>query len=360
MLLSKIQGCLLGIMIGDAMGMPCEMMTPEAILAATNGQGITGFISPIQRKIKDTQNMSAGMTTDDYQLTEIICNSLIRRKGFDITDIALAHVETLITSTFGWGGTTRDGVKELQEYFQSYGKSGRSIYQAPVHSPNRGLGNGIAMKIAPIAILEVLQHPHINNPKFDRDHNKSISFEFIHLAERVAAIGKLTHSDPRAWSAAYAIALMIGELLLLPSLAKNIENFVHQKWCIERLIKKVARFKSKYNVIKDGFADRMSNLLDEKLLFGPIEKLREVIGTGCISLQSVCFALAIFFRHPKDFKVGILEAVNSGFDTDTIAAIAGAMIGVTIGVEQIPSEWANFNPEFKKALELGEKLLNEI
>ena len=53
---------------------------------------------------------------------------------------------------------------------------------------------------------------------------------------------------------------------------------------------------------------------------------------------------------------GILEAVNAGGDTDTIAAMVGAMIGCNVGLEGIPEEWLRFRPEFQKALMLGEQL----
>lgn len=35
----------------------------------------------------------------------------------------------------------------------------------------------------------------------------------------------------------------------------------------------------------------------------------------------------------------MLEAVNLGRDTDTTAAVAGALAGIVYGVESIPGEW---------------------
>lgn len=359
-MLSKIQGCLMGVMIGDAMGVPVEMMTPEAIVAATDGKGIVNFIAPIQRKIKGTQSLPPGSTSDDWQLTETITNSLIRRKEFDITDIALSHLSAYETSTFGWGSTTRDGLEEIKKYFDSKGAEGRSPLVASEPRPNRGLGNGIAMKIAPVGLLEAIQHPHSKSEKPIRLFDRTIAFDFIYLADHVASIGRLTHSDARAWSAAYAVALIIGETLLLRSITDGIELPGNKKWLLERIVKKVARFETKYRVEHDGFAERLRQLENNELLYGPIETLRKTIGTNCNSLESVCFAIAIFLRNPKNFRNGILEAVNSGGDTDSTAGIAGALIGNVVGIEGIPREWAVFNPAFQKAIVLGEQLIDNF
>ena len=92
-LIKKIQAGLLGVMIGDAMGMPVETMKPEEILSATEGQGITTFTDAIQKGIKNQSNLNAGETTDDWQLTKKIALSLIEIGGFDLEDIAAKHIK---------------------------------------------------------------------------------------------------------------------------------------------------------------------------------------------------------------------------------------------------------------------------
>ena len=41
----------------------------------------------------------------------------------------------------------------------------------------------------------------------------------------------------------------------------------------------------------------------------------------------------------KDYKSCVLEAVNLGEDTDTVAAVAGSLAGALYGYKAIPSEW---------------------
>ena len=365
-MLDNVQGCLLGVMIGDAMGMPVELMSASDILVATKGAGIVDFNHPIQRNVKGTRDLDIGSTTDDWQLTECILKSLVRRQVFDLTDIALAHVEAYETSTFGWGGTTRDGMAELQKYFETRGVEGRNPFEPPrlSNGPHfgrgapRGLGNGVAMKIAPIAIFSALGEKPTEFVRIVRWFDDSIAMEFSQLAEHVAWVGGLTHADPRAWSAAYAVALIIAETLLFPN--KKLTS-AHIKWMLTRLIKKVESFEEKYpSTEKDVFSKRLRVLNDFDLLYGPIESLRTATGVGCLALESACFAIAIFMRNPDDFRKGILEAVNSGGDADTTAAMAGSMIGAAVGASQIPHDWTNFNPAFMKALTMGSGLIQAL
>ena len=164
-LLSKVQGCLLGVAIGDAMGMPWECMTYEQIMERTNGVGVTGFVDPIQQTIRGTMPLKAGDTTDDWQLTRANVISLVRCKGYNPYDIALEHVRAYETCNFGWGGTTRRAIEEFKEFFDSRGTRGRSpIVPVPAIGGKRGAGNGAAMKIAPLAIYNALEKQDF--PKF--------------------------------------------------------------------------------------------------------------------------------------------------------------------------------------------------
>lgn len=326
--LSKIQASLLGVAIGDAMGMPVELMTTEQIKELG---GINGFIKPVQRKIAGTRQLQAGDTTDDFQLTEAIGKSIVRVGGFDIYDIALAHVEALEVSTFGWGTTTRLGINEIKLYFDSRGKEGRSPNVTPklqktVSKHSAGGGNGVAMKIAPIAIL---------------DCSSSVK----QLQGRVREIGRLTHPDPRASVAAGTIAYIIKENLSNEKAVRGRQLSEAIDWAF---VDEAERGGG-----SDPFSKRLEKLSDETLLLGPIENLQKEIGTGCVAVESVCFAVAVYFRNMDNFKNGILEAINSGGDTDSIAAMVGAMIGSRVGLGGIPKEWQLFNPDFQKAIDLG-------
>lgn len=303
----------MGIMIGDAMGMPVEMMTAKEIKEQTGG--ITGFIKPLQKRVKDTADLPAGTTTDDWALTKAVAESIIRCKGFDLLDVALAHVAEQETSQFGWGRNTRTGIEQIKLYFDSRGKEGRR--PGVWRTDSVGCGNGVAMKVASLAVIR---------------SNSSAPFE----------MGSLTHGDKEASVAANGMKVLLEEVIHhhLP----DIELYTEQQFIYG------------HQFYKTEFSIKTKNLTDNELLFGPLENLIEKIGTGCNALESVPFSIALFIRNKNDFRKGMLEAVNAGGDTDSIAAMTGALIGANVGIGGIPEEWATFSKSFNEAIELGTKL----
>lgn len=368
-LLSRVQASLLGVMIGDAMGMPWEIYSAQQIKDLTDGQGVTGFTSPVHRKLKDTEKLEIGSTTDDWQLTEAIAESLIRRKDFDLLDVALLHVEAFENSVAGWGGTTRNGLAEIKMYFDWRGAEGRSPFQPAQYNPalaktvngiviSGGGGNGIAMKIAPIGLfLGAKLATHDTRLEYSLPTD-NIFFDITETAKWVQAVGQLTHPDPSAIMAGFAVASIITELFVFDLFNKNDADAGRSKylsqWLITRTVHKLQALED--GSLEDKFSDRLKVLLDMDLLFGDLEVLRKKVGMGCLAKESVVFAIALFLRNPQNFRDGILEAINSGGDTDTIAAITGSMIGSVVGLEGIPEDWRTFSPEFEQAIKLGKEL----
>ena len=62
-----------------------------------------------------------------------------------------------------------------------------------------------------------------------------------------------------------------------------------------------------------------------------LEWLAEQIGTAVASAQAIPMAFALLARDPS--PRALLQAANLGGDTDTIGAIAGAILGASLGVE---------------------------
>lgn len=319
--LSRFRGCLLGVAIGDALGTPYEMKNRSEILKMTGGKGIVGFDSSISRKRDDGLEL---LTSDDFQLTEVIGWSLVRRKKFDIVDIALSHIEALENGTCGWGSTTRNGILELKEYFDSRGTKGRSPFEIAKHVEGKGCGNGIAMKIMPAILTK-------NAGELN-----------------VAKIGTLTHSDPRSWAAAFALKLLINDEF------KDQDSLDWLIWGIQYF----EEYFAKDQVVPESewFNKKLSLLKDNELLYGPIEELAEKIGTSSLSTESVIFAIAVYLRNRDNFVKGALEAVNFALDADTCCSLVCALIGYNVGMEGIPEEWIEHSSEFKNAIILADEL----
>jgi poly(ADP-ribose) glycohydrolase ARH3 len=78
------------------------------------------------------------------------------------------------------------------------------------------------------------------------------------------------------------------------------------------------------------------------------EIIIEHLGNASTALNSVPTAIYCFLSHPRSFKEALIFAVSLGGDTDTIAAMTGAISGAYHGRKALPSQWLS-------DLENGEK-----
>jgi ADP-ribosylglycohydrolase len=317
---SKVRGCLEGVWLGDLIGMPWEAMSREAISEACGGGGVSGPLDDAH-------------VTDDWGLTEACARSLARRGGFDLLDLALTHVAQYEGSMDGdrWGGTTAKAVSEIRRYLQTLGERGSSPYDARPPEPGRGRGNGVAMKASPF-VLRAASGYLAQSGVLDPDRGPSLPG----LTDQLMLLGRMTHSDPQASVAACCFAAFLGPVVLGHPAVTGAGVQERAAWLLSQAVLQA-------DLLDDpgpaGFGSRLRALLDFGLLFGEPSRLGGEVGTGSDALESVPFAMAVFLRHPEDFRAGVLEAVNAGGDTDTTASMAGALIGANVGPDGIPPEW---------------------
>jgi len=295
-------------------------MSPEGIREICGGGDVTG---PVE----------GAHVTDDWDLSEACARSLMRRGGFDLLDLALAHIAKYEGSMDGyrWGGTTVRAVSGMQEYFRTLGERGLSPYDARPSESGRGRGNGVAMKASPFVLRAAAEHL-LQSGVLERDRAPFLPG----LADQLMLLGRMTHSDPRASIAACCFATFLGSVLLEHPAVTGVDRRNGAAWLLAQAVLQA-------DLVGDsgpeGFGSRLRTLLDFELLFGDPSGLQEAVGSGPDAMESVPFAMAIFLRHPEDFRAGVLEAVNAGGDTDTTASMAGALIGASVGSDGIPLEW---------------------
>jgi ADP-ribosylglycohydrolase len=63
------------------------------------------------------------------------------------------------------------------------------------------------------------------------------------------------------------------------------------------------------------------------------------LGSGVAAHASVPTALACFLLYPDSFQEAVKAAISLGGDTDTIAAMTGALVGSRLGLAVIPESW---------------------
>jgi ADP-ribosyl-[dinitrogen reductase] hydrolase len=87
------------------------------------------------------------------------------------------------------------------------------------------------------------------------------------------------------------------------------------------------------------------------------------VGGGGVSgyvNRTVPVALAAWLRQPGDMRAAVESVVVLGGDTDTTGAIAGALVGATVGSNGVPGEWLAGIAEWPRSVawvrRLGERL----
>ena len=79
-------------------------------------------------------------------------------------------------------------------------------------------------------------------------------------------------------------------------------------------------------------------------------------GVSGFIYHTVPVALHVWLRRQADFRGALLETVRLGGDTDTVAAVVGALVGTRVGRDGIPEEWLRDLSEWPRTPEWMERL----
>lgn len=289
----RFLGCLLGLGIGDALGMPVQGWTREQI--ARRYGWIEGYLPRLGEG--DSVLVPAGEFTDDTEITLCQVEALISAGGFvdpEAVGMRLIRLARSDSRRF-MDATTLDAIERMEACggFQE----GADGYEPP--------GSVAASQIAPVALMHSLGR--FNAEVFTREVMRAC---FV------------THSHPESINGALAMAYAVWLL-------------AREEIPPELLIPEVAAF-----IDEDAVAKRIR--LAARLLPSGGDRERDLanlaqIGTSPYVAEAVAAALYCFAAHPENFADAALTAVNAGGASDTIGAMTGALSGVHLGARAIPT-----------------------
>lgn len=313
---SKVQGMIVGGAIGDALGRPVESMSFEQS-CKNYPKGISCYVAP--NKNKWFKDQKTGVITDDTQLTVVTMKALIRAKGIEMDTLAKYHIMAMAETDEGWGGSTREAVIRLMDG-ASWKDSGKTS------TPNRGMGNGSAMKVSPLAAW------HASGAR---------PMKWFRFAEQVTAISAMTHYT-RASARASVMHAMILEYLLWSDVSRYTRTDFYQtmlQGLDGRAHKRNKHNRGHYYVghleNPEGGAELMYNLLRLPLLVEnwSIQELIARYKNGNSNVvNSLPFSYAFFLRNPHSIET-LYNVARAGGDSDTNAKFVGEMIGALHGIE---------------------------
>lgn len=300
---NRMQGCLLGLAIGDAMGAPVEFKKRGTF------QPVTEYRSGGKFRLK------TGEWTDDTAMALCLAQSLIDCKGFDPHDQMEKYLEWMECGYMSCTGKAIGMGTIVMRTLIRY-KRNRQPYTDICHE--KFSGNGSLMRLAPVCLF------YADNID-DAVHFSSLS-------------SATTHGSLIAIDACRYCAYLITHLL--QGLEKE-EIFTYQfQKRLKAYFKGAPLHKSLYVVIKGCFKNK---------------SIKGIVSSGYVvhSLEAALWS----FYHSKTFEEAILTAVNLGDDADTVGAITGQIAGAYYGLQGIPKNWTKNLQQAELIMSIAKQLI---
>lgn len=314
-LYKKILGSLSMVAIGDALGMPCHDMTTDEIKERF-GKPVETFRPPFD-DTRVHRNFDAGRITDDTILTLAVAKAYIENEGrltpSSISACLLESYNRALDAGCGtmFGPSTRRAMDAMQ--------AGNDPVQACLADkhPMSGASNGAAMKIAPAGLV----HP--------ADPDAAI--------RDAVTVCLLSHCTQTAIAAACAIAAGVAE-----AMAPGADVFSVVRAALHGARKGEAiGMKKARTVPLPSVAKRIELAVSLALKAKDCDEANRffanIIGTGLAAYESIPTAVGIFVAAAGDPRRCVIAGANVGYDTDTIASMAGALAGALRGFDLVPA-----------------------
>jgi len=287
-------GAVLGAAIGDAMGHPTEFLSLEAIRSKYGPPGVQGF-----ELFWTGKDGRFAPYTDDTQMAEAVLRSLVSAGA--ARDDLDGTMRRMSRAFVAWhhhpqgghrapGNACRAGCQALD----------RGEHWSTAGGATAG-GCGSVMRAFPFGLV------------FVDDLPRAESWSVNH--------SRLTHRDPIALAACAAMA--VGTALAV------------QGKTPDQVAAAMVAAAARHDATTSGMIARAADearggVLPEVTL----DRLR-----GWAAHEAVAAGTYVFLRHPDDARAAILEGANTPGDSDSIATIAGALVGARLGVQGLPVGW---------------------
>ncbi|MBI2424599.1 MAG: ADP-ribosylglycohydrolase family protein [Candidatus Hydrogenedentes bacterium] len=322
-MLSRAQGCLLGLLCGDALGSLVEFKSPHQIRDEWP-EGVRDLVDG------GTWNTLAGQPTDDGEMALTLARQLVADGSWSAAGAAQAYLRWFRTQPFDMGNTVQQALRGLTAE-----PDGDPLDTAQFHGNHESQANGALMRIAPLGIFGALG-----------DLEKTVNAALLDAA--------LTHPH---------------------HVCRQVNGLYIRILCLA--VREAPAPEALYRIVVES-AMRMDA---DPAVLRAIEKARTAPPSDFVRQQGwvlIAFQNAIYqLLHAHTLEEGVIDTVHRGGDTDTNAAICGALLGALHGVDAIPLRWRHAvlhcrpeagnpkafrpRPEFLwpvDALELAESLLH--
>jgi ADP-ribosylglycohydrolase len=290
---NHIRDGILGLVVGDALGVPVEFKSRENLK-----------YNPVVDMIGNgTYNLPAGTWSDDSSMALCLAEELI--KGYNLKSIGNSFMGWLYEnhwtpngSVFDVGIATRQAIERIRDGAEPHLAGNDDEYSN---------GNGSLMRILPLLFYIRSIENNIERYKIIKD------------------VSSITHAHVRSCLACYYYLEFADNLCdgysIEYAYSKANESF-------HTLSKELAINKNEIAKFNRLLTDNISQL-----------KEGDILPSGYVihTLEASIWCL----MTTKSYKEALLKAVNLSEDTDTTGAVTGGLAGIIYGADNIPEQWLN-------------------
>lgn len=283
-----LYGGMMGFCVGDALGVPVEFSSRE------ERKG-----DPVQEmRAYGTHHQSFGTWSDDTSLMLCLLECIL--DGYSIEKLAkkfiLFYTEGYLTpngEVFDIGISTRKAIEKMM----------RGIEPVKCGGAEEGdNGNGSLMRILPLAFWLKEYSPQ----------------KQIEIVEEVSSLTHLHKRSKLACIIYIRLAIELFERDSKENAYKRMLDFI-KMYCSSDYLEEIKFY---------------NNIMNSELLDVDEQK----ISSSGYVIDTLEAAIWVFF-HSNDYRGTVLNAINLGGDTDTIAAVVGGLAGIYYGFNSIPDNW---------------------
>ncbi len=272
-------GTLLGLAVGNALGIPAESQHKAAVLGRYP-----------EARISVLPGEATAPWDDDLAQAFLLGEALLKKWNPDAYGQDL--VRWLRENGRGVGGHTRRVLGSLERGNRN---ASELIWE---YSNREAAGNGAVMRCAPIA----LRYNDMGN-----------------MVGMAVDSARVTHFDPRClWSTAAVVV----------TISAALQNYIMGPEVIASTLKSFGAPEVVLGAIMESEGELEDFELDSKDRGFTLKTMK----------------VGLWAARQPNFGPTLIDVVSQGGDTDTNAAVAGAVLGAKLGRAAIPAEWlANIN-----------------